>query len=56
MCVCDVLHSFEFDDDIAQDEEVEAVKARMDELRERNRRGELMPPDEDDEGGDPPLL
>jgi len=28
--------------------EVEAVKERMDALREKNRRGDLTPPDEDD--------
>ena len=37
-------------------EEVEAVKARMDELREKNRRGDLTPPDEADEASLPPLL
>lgn len=37
-------------------DEVDAVKARMDALAERNRRGDLTPPDVDDEGGDPPLL
>lgn len=37
-------------------EEVEAVKARMDALAERNRRGNLAPPDLDDEDDGPPLL
>lgn len=35
--------------------EVEAVKARMADLRERNRRGDLAPPDADDDST-PPLL
>lgn len=35
--------------------EVEAVKARMADLRERNRRGDIAPPDSDDEPT-PPLL
>lgn len=35
-------------------EEVEAVRARMEELAERNRNRELMPPDLDDD--EPPLL
>ncbi|MGE0328770.1 MAG: helix-turn-helix domain-containing protein [Polyangiaceae bacterium] len=34
--------------------DVEAAKQRIDELRERNRTGDLTPPDED--YGDPPLL
>lgn len=37
-------------------EEVEAVKARMDALAERNRRGDLAPPDLDNEDDGPPLL
>ncbi len=37
-------------------EEVEAVKARLDALAERNRRGDLAPPDQDDEEDGPPLL
>ena len=35
--------------------EVEAVKRRMEELRDRNRRGDLAPPDSDDDSS-PPLL
>lgn len=34
-------------------DEVESVKARMDELREKNRRGEVAPPEEDDEAAPP---
>ena len=37
-------------------DEVEAVKARMDALREKNRRGDLTPPDTGDEYAPPPLL
>lgn len=38
-------------------EEVEAVKTRMDDLRERNRRGDLLPPDDEtNESEEPPLL
>ena len=36
-------------------QEVEAVKRRMEELRDRNRRGDLAPPDSDDDSS-PPLL
>jgi excisionase family DNA binding protein len=36
-------------------QEVEAVKRRMEELRHRNRRGDLAPPDADDDSS-PPLL
>lgn len=35
--------------------EVEVVKQRMEALRERNRRGDLAPPEQDDDGT-PPLL
>lgn len=37
-------------------EDVEAAKRRMDELRERNRAGDLTPADLDDEAPAPPLL
>lgn len=37
-------------------EEVEAVKARMDALGERNRRADLAPPDVDGDEDGPPLL
>lgn len=37
-------------------DEVEAVKSRMDELREKNRRGDLTPPDTGDEDYPPPPL
>jgi hypothetical protein len=36
-------------------EEVEAVKIRMEELRDRNRTGNLMPAEEDDVSVHPPL-
>jgi excisionase family DNA binding protein len=36
-------------------EDVEAVKLRMEELRERNRSRDLMPSDGDEESIDPPL-
>jgi excisionase family DNA binding protein len=36
--------------------EIEAVRARMDVLRDRNRRGELMPPEHDDDDPPRPLL
>jgi excisionase family DNA binding protein len=35
--------------------EVEATKLRMEELRERNRRGDLIPVDGDEDSVDPPL-
>lgn len=37
-------------------EDVAAVKARMDELAERSRTGDLTPPDLDDDAPEPPLL
>ncbi len=37
-------------------DEVEAVKSRIDELREKNRRADLTPPDAGDEDGPPPPL
>ena len=37
-------------------DEVEAAKARMDELRAKNRRGDLTPPEADDEDTPPPPL
>jgi excisionase family DNA binding protein len=37
-------------------DEVEAVKSRMDELHEKNRRGDLTPPDNGDEDYPPPPL
>lgn len=37
-------------------DEVEAAKARMEALAERNRRGDLAPPDLDDAEDGPPLL
>jgi excisionase family DNA binding protein len=37
-------------------DEVEAAKSRMDELREKNRRGDLTPPDGGDEDDLPPPL
>ena len=37
-------------------EAAEAVKARMDALAERNRHGDLVPPDLHDEDDGPPLL
>jgi excisionase family DNA binding protein len=37
-------------------DEVEAVKARMEELAEKNRRGDLTPPDAEDEDYPPPPL
>ncbi len=37
-------------------DEVEAVKQRMDALREKNQRGDLTPDDIEDDDGAPPLL
>jgi excisionase family DNA binding protein len=37
-------------------DEVAAVKSRMDDLREKNRRGDLTPPDTGDEDSPPPPL
>ena len=37
-------------------DEVEAVKRRMDVLREKNQRGDLIPADLEDDEGAPPLL